>query len=135
MAASPTQPSVPAPGKAALWTGRILSALPVIAMLLSGTMKFLHPPQVVQGFTSLGYPESLILKIAILEVSCAILYAIPQTSVLGAILVTGYLGGAVATHVRVLDPSFVGGLILGIIAWLGLYLREPRLRALTPIRR
>jgi len=101
---------------------------------LSSTLKFLHPPQVVQGFTGqFGYPERVLLPLAIVELSCALLYAIPRTSVLGAILVTGYLGGAIATHVRVSDPSFVSPLVLGVIAWAGLYLRDARLRALLPL--
>jgi hypothetical protein len=133
MAATLAQQSVPQ-SKALLWTGRILSVLPVLALLLSSTLKFLHPPQVVQGFTGqFGYPERVLLPLAIVELSCALLYAIPRTSVLGAILVTGYLGGAIATHVRVSDPSFVSPLVLGVIAWAGLYLRDARLRALLPL--
>jgi len=132
MTASPASPSA-APGKAALWTGRILSALPVLAMLLSGGAKLLHPPQVVAGFNNLGYPASVITPIGLAELACALVYAIPRTAILGAILVTGYLGGAVATHVRVSDPSFVSPLILGIFAWAGLYFRDPRIRALLPL--
>jgi len=133
MTASPASASA-APSRAALWTGRILSALPVLAMLLSGVMKLLHPPQIVEGFTKVfGYPAGVIVPIGIIEIACALLYAIPRTAVLGAILVTGYLGGAIATHVRVSDPSFVSGLILGIVAWGGLYFRDPRIRALLPL--
>jgi len=123
------------PGKGALWTGRILSALPVLVMLLSATFKFLHPPQVMEQFTGkFGYPESSIVPLGIIEVSCVLLYAIPRTAVLGAVLATGYLGGAIATHVRVGDPAFFTPLVLGIIVWGGLYLRDPRLRALLPLR-
>src|SRR5271154_1713836 len=118
------------PGKAALWTGRILSALPVLAMVASAAIKLQHSPQVVQGFTSqFGYPERLLLPLGILEISCALIYAIPRTAMFGAILVTGYLGGAVATHIRVGDPGFGGALALGIFAWAGLYFRDARLRA------
>jgi hypothetical protein len=90
---------------------------------------------VVQGFTQqFGFPASLITPIGISELTCTILYLIPRTSVLGAILVTGYLGGATVTHLRVGDPAFVGAVIAGIFVWGGLFFREPRLRALIPFR-
>ena len=116
------------------WTGRILSALPVLAMGLSASFKFLKSPQVVEGFTQFGYQESIITTLGVVEVLCALIYAIPRTSFVGAILVTGYLGGATATHVRVGDPSFVGPVILGVVAWLGLFLRDARVRALVTSR-
>ncbi|HEV8605793.1 MAG TPA: DoxX family protein [Tepidisphaeraceae bacterium] len=123
------------PSKAALWTGRILSAIPVLILLMSGVMKFLKLPAVVQGFEHLGYPAKLALLLGILEVGCTIIYLIPRTSILGAILLTGYLGGAIASHVRIGEyPNFVTIVILGILVWLGLYLRDPRLRALIPLR-
>jgi Mn2+/Fe2+ NRAMP family transporter len=81
-----------------------------------------------------GYPEQLILVLGIVEMCCAILYVIPRTSVIGAILMTGYLGGATATHVRLEDPAFIAPIIVGILVWLGLLLREPRLRPLLPLR-
>jgi hypothetical protein len=124
-----------APGKARLWAGRVVSALPVLMLLASATMKLTHAPQVVEQFVGkFGYPESSITPIAVVEILCAILYAIPQTSVLGAVLVTGYLGGATATHVRVGD-SFVAPVVLGVIVWAGLYLRDERIAALLPVRR
>jgi hypothetical protein len=119
-----------------IWTGRVLSAIPVLMMGLSALMKLVRAPPVVQGMTEqFGYPPGLILPIGVVELTCVVLYVIPQTAVLGAVLLTGYLGGAIATHVRISDPSFVGPLILGVMAWAGLYLREGRLRPLLPLRR
>jgi hypothetical protein len=118
-----------------LWTGRIISTLPVLLLLFSASMKFAKPPAAVDGFKKFGYPEHLLLPLGIVEVSCTIIYLIPRTSVLGAILLTGYLGGATATHVRVSDPSFVMPLLCGVLVWLGLFLREKRLRSLLPLRK
>ena len=120
--------------KKALWAGRILSALPVLMLLFSAVMKLLKPAPVVQEFGRLGYPEKLALIIGIIELACTIVYVIPQTSVLGAILLVAYLGGATVTHVRVGDPFFIP-IVLGILLWLGLYLRDPRLRVLLPLTR
>ena len=117
-----------------LWAGRILSAIPVLMMLFAGIMKLIKPPSMVQGLAQYGYPESLVVIIGILEVACTVVYLIPRTSVLGAILVTAFLGGATATNVRVKDPSFVLPVIFGVLAWAGLFLREERLRALIPLR-
>jgi hypothetical protein len=89
-----TMPAVNQPSKGVLWTGRVLSALPVLMLVFSAVMKFAKPPAVVQEFTRLGYAEHLAIALGILELACAIIYAIPATSVLGAILLTGYLGGA-----------------------------------------
>ena len=123
------------PKKWMLWTGRVLSALPVIAMVLSGAMKLSHAPQLVlQWTTKFGYPESELTLIGLLEVACAVIYVIPRTAVLGAVLVTAYFGGAVATHVRISDPSAILVIVLGIFAWAGLYLRDDRVRALLPLR-
>jgi hypothetical protein len=119
--------------KKLVWAGRITSALPVLMLLFSGVMKLVKPAPVVEGFAQLGYPESLALPIGILEIVCAVVYVIPRTAVLGAILVTGYLGGATATHVRVGDPFFFP-IILGLLVWGGLYLRDERLRALLPLQ-
>src|SRR5712692_6665409 len=119
--------------KKRLWAGRILSALPVLMLLFSGVMKLIKPAPVVQGFAHFGYPESLALCIGILELACTVVYVIPRTSVLGAILLTGYLGGATATHVRIGDPFFVP-VGLGVLVWGGLFLRDDRLRALIPLR-
>ena len=134
MTASTVQSTIQ-PGKWQLWTGRVLSALPVLMLAFSASLKFLHPPQVVDQFSGkFGYPASLLVPLGILEISCALLYTIPRTAVLGAILVTGYLGGAIATHTRILDPGWVSGLVLGILAWAGLFLRDGRLRVLLPFR-
>lgn len=120
--------------KGVLWTGYIMSALPALLLIFSAVMKLLKPAPIVEGFTKFGYPENLIIVLGIVELACAIIYLIPQTAVLGAILLTGYLGGATATNVRVGDPSFFVPVIVGILVWGGLYLRDPRLRALIPLR-
>ena len=121
------------PSKKMLWAGRIMSALPVLMLLFSAVMKFLKPPDVVKGFTHLGYPESLALGLGIVELACTVIYIIPRTSVLGAILLTGYLGGAVATLLRIGEPYFMP-IIFGVLVWGGLFLRDERLRALIPLR-
>jgi hypothetical protein len=120
--------------KAALWAGRIISALPVLLLVFSAVMKIMKPASVVQGFARFGYAESQIVAIGIIELLCCVVCLIPRTAVLGAILVTGYLGGATATNVRVHDPSSVMTVVLGVLVWLGLYLRDQRLRALVPLR-
>jgi hypothetical protein len=116
------------------WTGRILSALPVLAMGFSASLKLLKSPQVVEGFAHFGYQEGVITTLGIVESLCALIYLIPRTSFVGAILVTGYLGGATATHVRIGDLSFVGPVILGVVAWVGLFLRDARVRVLVTSR-
>lgn len=119
--------------KKMLWAGRIVSALPVLILVMSGIMKFVKPASLVEEMTNLGWNISKVSGLGILELICTVLYIIPQTSVLGAILLTGYLGGATAAHVRVGDQFFVT-VIFGILIWLGLFLREPRLRSLLPLR-
>jgi uncharacterized membrane protein YphA (DoxX/SURF4 family) len=121
------------PSKAMLWAGYIVSVLPALALIMSGAMKFTNSPQLIEGFTHLGWPDRLAIALGILELTCTVLYLIPQTSVLGAILLTGYLGGAIATHVRI-GELFIVQALLGVAVWLGLYLRDPRLRALIPLR-
>ncbi len=125
--------AAPVPKKM-LWAGRIISALPVLMLLFSGVMKLAKPAPVVEGFVRFGYPESLALGIGILELACTVVYVIPRTSVLGAILLTGFLGGATATHVRIGDPAFFVPVVLGVLVWLGPFLRDDRLRALIPLR-
>ena len=120
--------------KTRLWAGRIISALPVLLMVFGGVFGVLKPAVAVPGFIQYGYPEKVFLPICILEIACAVVYAIPRTSVLGAILLTGYLGGATATHVRVGDPLFFVPVVLGVLVWGGLFLRDDRLRALIPLR-
>jgi DoxX-like family len=116
-----------------VWTGRTISILVSVLFAVSAVMKFRGGPEVLQGMAHLGLPESLILPLAILEMSCVIIYLIPVTSVLGAILLTGYIGGAICSHLRVGDPFFIQ-IGLGILVWLGLYLRENRLKGLIPLR-
>jgi DoxX-like protein len=119
-----------------LWAGRIISALPVLFLLMDGAMKLAKPAFVVEATVRLGYPESVIIGLGVVLLSCTLLYVIPRSSVLGAILLTGYLGGAVATHVRVGDGLFPISfpIILGVLIWGGLYLRDERLRTLLPLR-
>ena len=121
---------------AAVWTGRVLSVLPCLFLLMGGVMNVLKPPFVVEGTVKMGYSPAVILPIGVVLLTCTILYLIPQTAVLGAILLTGYLGGAVATHVRAGDPLGKGMIpfFFGVVLWLGLYLRDPRLRKLVPFR-
>jgi len=118
-----------------LWAGRIASALPVLGMLFSGVVKLTGNLNVIEVFTGkFGYPQQTLVPIGIVEIACVVVYAIPRTAVLGAILTTAYLGGAVATHVRVQDPFFPP-IVFGILVWVGLYLRDDRIRSLLPLRR
>jgi DoxX-like family len=112
-----------------------MSALPALLLLFSGTMKLLRVAVVTEGMAHYGYPDHLILYIGMLEVGCTIVYLIPRTAILGAILMTGYLGGATATNVRMGDPSFIGPVLAGVSVWAGLYLRDGRLSALIPLGR
>ena len=124
------------PGKRA-WAGIIVSALPSLFLLMDAVGKLVKPAPVVEGTLHLGYQDSVIVPLGVVLLLCTILYIIPRTSVLGAILLTGYLGGAVATHVRVASPLFTHQLFpvyLGVLLWLGLYLRVGRLRSLLPFR-
>lgn len=132
----PTVVEIPAAPKSKkmLWAGRVVSALPALLLLFSGGMKLVKPEAVVKGMADLGYPERLALPLGILEIGCTIVYLFPRTAVLGAILLTGYLGGAVATHMRIGEPFWAPALV-GVLVWLGLYLRDARLRALIPLRR
>jgi hypothetical protein len=121
--------------KGTLWAGRIVSGLPALFLLLDGAMKLVKPEPVVEATTRLGYSENAIVPIGIVLLVCTILYLIPKTSVLGAILLTGFLGGAVATHVRAGEGAFpiVFPVIVGGLLWLGLYLRNSSLRLLIPL--
>jgi len=116
-----------------VWVGRGISILVSLVFALSAAMKLKGGAEVMQGMAHLGLPESLTMPLAILEISCVVIYLIPATSVLGAILLTGYMGGAICTHLRVGD-LFVLQIALGILVWLALYLRESRLRGLIPWR-
>jgi hypothetical protein len=125
------------PSKTTLWAGRIITALVALLLLMAGVMDLLKPPSVVEATIQFGYSESLIPVLGVVVLTCLALYLIPRTSVLGAVLLTGYLGGAVATHVRHGDGLFqiLFPAIFGALAWLGIWLRDPQLRALIPLRR
>lgn len=118
-----------------IWTGNVLSGLPALFLLADGIMKLLKPAIVVQTTVQLGYPESSIVGIGLALLACTLLYLVPRTSILGAVLLTGYLGGAVATHVRVSGPLFSMALpiLLGCMLWGGLWFRHQRIRSLLPI--
>jgi len=117
-----------------VWAGRALTALCLPPFLMGIFMMMTKNPQVIEGMAKYGWPASSIGTILTLEAGCLVLYLIPQTAVLGALLLTGYLGGAVATHLRAGEPP-TAALVVAVMAWGGLYLREPRLRELLPFRR
>lgn len=123
--------------KPALWTGRVLSGLVILFFAFDGVMKLFKPAVVVNATVALGYPESEIVGIGVAALACTLLYAIPRTAVLGAILLTGYLGGAIASKVRIDAPLFdiVFALVFAAFVWGGLVLRDPKLRALLPWKR
>ena len=118
-----------------LWTGRVFSTLAVLMLLLDAAVKFMVPAQVVQASTRLGFPVGLNPTLGVLLTVSTVVYAIPRTAVLGAVLLTGYLGGAVAIHMRAGSPLFetVFPVLLGIVVWAGIYLRDCRLRRVFPI--
>ena len=116
------------------WTSWILSGLTSAMFLFSAVMKLAGGPDVEQGFAHLGLPISMATPLAILEIACVVVYLVPATAVLGGVLQAGYLGGAICTHWRVGDPVFVH-VGLGLALWLALWLREPRLHPLLPLRR
>lgn len=115
------------------WISWIASTLPVIVLLMSGSMKLARPAGLAEQFSHFGLPISLAVPLGLLEIGCTLIYLVPATSVLGAILLTGYLGGAIVTHVRLGEPFFLQA-GLGVLVWLGLYLRDARLRSLLPLR-
>ncbi len=117
------------------WTGYVMAAVPSLLMLFSAFMKISHNPQAVDGFVNKnGFSEGVITPIGIVEVLCVVIFLIPRTAVLGAILATGYLGGAVLTHVRY-GGSFVPAIACGVLFWGSLFLRDPRVAALIPLRK
>jgi hypothetical protein len=119
-----------------IWTGRILSGLAGLFMLTSGiNLLFVRSADLAAQFAKFGYPPSAITPIGLAALVSSLLYLIPQTAVLGAILLTGYLGGAVATHLRVDDPAYFVPIVVGVLIWLGIYLRDEKLRALIPVRK
>ena len=115
------------------WTGAVLTGLPALLLTMSAVMKLMQPPEVIEGMQQSGFPTYLAVWLGVVELTCTILYVIPQTSVLGAILLTGYMGGAICTHVRMEEPFFVQ-FAIGVVIWLGVYFRDHRLRALIPFR-
>ena len=120
-----------------LWIGWGLSGLAILFLIMDGAMKLVGPAVVVQAQEKLGYPGSVTFGLGVLLLACTALYAIPQTSLLGAILLTGYLGGAIASQLRIGEPWFshiLFGVYVGLFAWGGLYLRSDQLRAIFPIR-
>src|ERR1700730_17715129 len=124
--------------KAQIWAGRIISALPILFLLFDGVIHLTRIAPVVDSLNQLGYPIGLALGLGIIELVCVVLYVVPPTSVLGAILLTGYLGGAVASNLRIGAPLFSNALFpvyVGVLLWAWLYLRSNRLRALLPLRR
>jgi hypothetical protein len=123
--------------RTALWVGRIISGVVALFLLSAAVMDLVKPPFVVQGMVKYGYPESSMVGIGIALLAGVVLYVVPRMSVLGAIVLTGYLGGAVSTHVRAGDPvgRILVPLVFGLLTWGGIYLRDGRLRALVPLRR
>lgn len=124
----------PAAGRGMARAGRIISGFAALFLLVDGAARTVRFAPYVEGQVQYGYPAHLATPIGIVLVACTLLYLIPRTALLGAILLTGYLGGATATHVRVEDPNFLFAATIGVLVWAGLYLREPRLRALVPLR-
>jgi len=114
--------------------GWIMTILPSLLLFMSAYMKFTMPSEAAKGFEHLGISSDLAFGLGILELTCTVIYLFPQTSILGAILLTGYLGGATCTHLRVGDP-FIMPVVLGVVIWAGIFFREPRLRVLIPLRR
>lgn len=131
---SATQPAPVSKKKS--WPGIIIGALPALFLLVDGAMKLVKPPVVVEGTIKYGYSESVITPLGVVLLACTVIYLIPRTAVLGAILLTGYLGGAVDTHVRAGEGwfSILFPVVFGALLWGGLYLRDERLRALVPLR-
>jgi len=119
--------------KKVVWTSWVISVLASFLFLLSAFLKLKGGPELAEGMGHLGLRDSMVKPLAILELACVAIYLIPATSVVGAILLAGYLGGAICSHWRVGDPFFIQ-ILLGLFVWLGIYLREPRLKALIPLR-
>ena len=126
-----------ASSKGALWAGRVMSGFAVLFLTFDAAIKVLELPMAVTGTTDLGYPASVVLTLGLIQVACLVAYLIPRTSVLGAVFWTAYLGGAVATHVRVGNPLFTHTLFpvyIATLLWLGLWLRDPQLRSVLPTK-
>lgn len=130
-----TATSAPTPSTTRRWAGRVLSALPVLFLVFDATMKIVRNPFVVEASTKIGFPDGSIQPIGLLLLACVVLYVIPRTAILGAVLLTGYLGGAIATHVRLGDPFFSHTFFpvyFAVFLWGGLYLRDRRVAAIVP---
>lgn len=123
--------------RSAQLAGWVLTLIPAALLFIAAVMNIVRPDSVVQQTVKMGYSASVMLPLGIVTLVCVMLYLIPRTACLGAILVTGYLGGAVDVHVRNGDPlpQILFPVVIGVLAWLALYLREPRLRQLVPIKR
>jgi hypothetical protein len=122
------------PKTSARWAGRILSGLPVAFLIFDAVLKFVHPAFVTEASARIGFPDHLTLTLGVILSACVALYVVPRTAVLGAVLLTGYLGGAVAIHLRIGDPLASHTLFpiyFGVMLWAGLYLRDARVRALV----
>ena len=135
MATLSLAPNVPV-SKAKLQAGYALSGLVTLFLLFDSAIKFINPPGVAEASAHIGWSPSLAPDLGLILLLCTVLYAIPRTSILGAVLLTGYLGGAVATHLRVGDPFFTHIMFpfyFGILVWIGLYLRDERVRTLLPL--
>ena len=133
-----TATDVATPSKSRLWTGRILSILAILFLLFDGIMKLIRPLPVTQAMAQLGFPQHLSVPIGVILLLCTALYTIPSTSVLGAVLLTGYLGGAVVSQLRIgasLFGSTLFPIYFAVLMWAGIYLQEPRLRACIPVRK
>jgi hypothetical protein len=126
-----------APSKGLLWGSRLASALPVVMLAVSGSMKVARHPSVLESFTGrFGFDAGVVVPIGLLKLGCTLLYLVPRTAVLGAVLLTGYLGGAAVTHVRVGEVAVaLAPVLFGVLLWGGLFLRDERIRALLPLRR
>jgi DoxX-like family len=137
MTVTTTSPPLSTPAR---WTGRILSGIVILFMMVDGAIKLVPLPVVTETMDQMGYgsSETLARSLGLITIVCTVLYSIPPTSILGAILLTGYLGGAMASHVRIGSPLFTHtlfGLYLGLMVWGGLWLRDRSLRGLIPFRR
>lgn len=136
----PVTPETATVPKSARWSGRVLSGLVIVFLLFDGAIKLVPWPIVTETMDKMGYgsSEAMARSLGIITIVCTLLYSVPPTSILGAILLTGYLGGAMASHVRIDSPLFTHtlfGFYLGVMVWGGLWLRDPQLRRLIPFRR
>jgi len=133
-APAPTAAGDRVPGRGAVWTGRVLGALPALFLLFDGEIKVLQTHWAMEGTAQVGYSTGIVLPLGIVELACVVAYVFPRTAALGTAVLTAYLGGAVATHVRLGQP-YILPILFGVILWLGLFLRDERIRALIAPRR